>query len=118
VRAKWNRLGENPEPKTAKLSFPPKQVQQSANPAPKPSQPPAGNFKKVGSYQKDTPTPVSVQANDDYDKIQPGMSVEHSTFGKGKVMSVEGSGPNKKATVHFESVGQKQLLLRFAKLKF
>jgi DNA helicase-2/ATP-dependent DNA helicase PcrA len=46
------------------------------------------------------------------------MTVEHATFGKGQVQSVEGSGPNKKATVVFESVGQKQLLLRFAKLQF
>jgi len=35
---------------------------------------------------------------------------------KGKVVSVDGSGPNKKATVFFQGVGQKQLLLRFAKL--
>jgi DNA helicase-2/ATP-dependent DNA helicase PcrA len=32
-------------------------------------------------------------------------------------MVVEGSGPNKKATVFFTGVGQKSLLLRFAKLK-
>ncbi len=45
-----------------------------------------------------------------------GMSVEHAKFGVGKVISIEGSGPNKKATVHFNSVGNKNLLLRFAKL--
>jgi len=46
------------------------------------------------------------------------MTVEHATFGEGKVITVEGSGPNKKATVQFNGIGQKQLLLRFAKLKF
>ena len=49
-------------------------------------------------------------------EIQPGMEVEHERFGKGKVMAVEGNGPNKKATVLFHGIGQKQLLLRFAKL--
>ncbi|MDP2722545.1 MAG: 3'-5' exonuclease [Bacteroidales bacterium] len=48
--------------------------------------------------------------------IQAGMEVEHVSFGLGKVISVEGEGPNKKATVFFHTVGQKNLLLRFAKL--
>ena len=119
ARAKWNRLSEDVKPKSPKPSYPPKQVQQSANPAPKPTPPPAGNFKKVGSYQKDAPAgPAAAAGNDDYEKIVPGIIVEHATFGKGKVLSVEGAGPNKKASVMFESVGQKQLLLRFAKLRF
>jgi len=49
--------------------------------------------------------------------IQPGVEVEHERFGKGKVLSVEGAGPNIKATVFFATVGQKQLLLKFAKLR-
>jgi len=34
-----------------------------------------------------------------------------------KVINLEGEGSNKKATVFFPEVGQKQLLLKFAKLK-
>ncbi len=49
--------------------------------------------------------------------IQPGVEVEHERFGKGKVLSVEGSGPNMKAIVFFAAVGQKQLLLKFARLR-
>ena len=45
------------------------------------------------------------------------MEVEHAKFGKGKVISVEGEASNKKAVVFFNAVGQKQLLLKFAKLK-
>jgi DNA helicase-2/ATP-dependent DNA helicase PcrA len=45
------------------------------------------------------------------------MEVEHQRFGQGKVISMEGSGPNKKATVFFQGIGQKQLLLQFAKLR-
>ena len=49
--------------------------------------------------------------------IQPGAMVEHDRFGKGKVIAVEGNGPNIKATVFFNGLGQKQLLLKFAKLR-
>ena len=54
---------------------------------------------------------------DDPRDIQSGMMVEHQRFGKGKVLQVEGSFPNLKATVFFQNAGQKQLLLKFAKLK-
>ena len=46
-----------------------------------------------------------------------GDTVMHAKFGKGKVVALEGSAPNEKATVFFPSVGQKQLLLKFAKLE-
>lgn len=58
-----------------------------------------------------------VVESDDPDKIQTGMQVTHLRFGKGKVLSIEGAEPNRKATVFFPSIGQKQLLLKFAKLK-
>ncbi len=50
-------------------------------------------------------------------KIQPGVQVEHQRFGYGKVLSVEGTGASKKAAIFFHKIGQKQLLLKFAKLK-
>ena len=46
----------------------------------------------------------------------PGMRVSHEKFGIGKVLGVEGAGDSRKATVFFEGVGQKQLMLKFAKL--
>jgi len=55
--------------------------------------------------------------NANSDKIQPGQQVEHSRFGKGKVLTVEGEGASKKAAIFFNAVGQKQLLLKYAKLK-
>ena len=54
---------------------------------------------------------AGVSANDLNLKV--GMSVEHQKFGKGQVMELEGQ----KATIKFDSAGQKQLLLKFAKLK-
>ena len=49
--------------------------------------------------------------------IVAGMQVTHERFGSGKVLNVEGDGQNRKATVFFQSAGQKQLLLKFARLK-
>ena len=49
--------------------------------------------------------------------LQIGMTVAHDRFGNGKVINIEGIFPNSKATVEFETEGQKQLLLKFAKLQ-
>ena len=46
-----------------------------------------------------------------------GSKVLHERFGSGEIIDIEGEFPNKKATVNFSGVGQKQLLLKFAKLK-
>ena len=48
--------------------------------------------------------------------IQPGQTVMHAKFGKGNVISVEGSGESRKACIFFDAVGEKQLMLKFAKL--
>jgi len=45
-----------------------------------------------------------------------GTEVEHMRFGKGKIISIEGVGGDKKAEINFENGGLKKLLLRFAKL--
>ena len=54
---------------------------------------------------------------DDPTKIFAGMQVEHQRFGTGKVLKVEGTLPDMKATIFFHNAGQKDLLLKFAKLK-
>ncbi len=46
-----------------------------------------------------------------------GDLVEHDRFGLGSVLSLEGAGNGAKAVVDFQGVGQKTLLLSFAKLK-
>lgn len=53
----------------------------------------------------------------DPSSIVTGMQVSHERFGNGKVINIEGEGQNRKATVFFQSAGQKQLLLKFARLK-
>ena len=49
--------------------------------------------------------------------LKAGMRVEHERFGKGKILQITQNSGNNVATVFFEGAGQKQLLLKFAKLK-
>lgn len=46
-----------------------------------------------------------------------GATIEHQRFGIGKVIKIEGTGDNEKATVEFRNAGTKQLLLKFAKFR-
>lgn len=71
---------------------------------------------KLERAESKQPVITNFQA-DDPSKIQVGMDVLHERFGTGKVIHLEGDAPNVKATVFFPSAGQKQLLLKFAKLK-
>jgi DNA helicase-2/ATP-dependent DNA helicase PcrA len=50
-------------------------------------------------------------------EIKPGVRVHHEIFGEGRVVQVSGRGDQKKATVHFDEYGVKNLVLKFAKLK-
>jgi len=61
------------------------------------------------------PTPGFAPSNTA--NLQVGMEVEHERFGFGKVISLEGHNPDIKATIFFKEIGQKQLLLKFAKLR-
>jgi len=68
------------------------------------------------------PLPVSETSfpeiiGDDLSDLAEGMLVEHHKFGKGKVLSLEGSATEKKATIIFADKGQKVLLLKYARLK-
>lgn len=61
--------------------------------------------------------PSSGFAPSDTKNLQVGMEVEHERFGYGKVVNMEGKNPDLKATIFFKDLGQKQLLLKFAKLR-
>lgn len=60
--------------------------------------------------------PAKVNTPAQIESIMPGMKVQHEKFGVGTVQVIEGSGDSRKATVFFEGVGQKQLMLKFARL--
>ncbi|QNL49160.1 UvrD-helicase domain-containing protein [Olivibacter sp. SDN3] len=61
--------------------------------------------------------PTAGFAPSDTSNLQVGMEVEHERFGFGKVLNLEGNKPDIKATIFFKELGQKQLLLKFAKLR-
>lgn len=46
-----------------------------------------------------------------------GSLINHTRFGRGRVIKLEGTGNDKKAEIQFDSAGVKKLLLRFAKLE-
>ena len=62
-----------------------------------------------------TPMASSVPASD-LSGLRVGAKVRHDRFGEGEVVAIEGDGGNAKATVSFTHFGQKQLLLKFARL--
>jgi DNA helicase-2/ATP-dependent DNA helicase PcrA len=74
-------------------------------------------FKSTNGLKKITSSDIQNFAGDDTSNIQAGMEVEHQRFGTGKVLLLEGNGSDRKATIFFQGIGQKQLLLKFAKLK-
>lgn len=51
------------------------------------------------------------------DKVIPGSKVYHAKFGTGLVETVMGEGANRIATVNFDAVGTKKLILKYANLK-
>jgi DNA helicase-2/ATP-dependent DNA helicase PcrA len=46
-----------------------------------------------------------------------GSLVNHTRFGRGKVLKIEGTGNDRKAEIQFDKGDIKKLLLRFAKLE-
>jgi DNA helicase-2/ATP-dependent DNA helicase PcrA len=72
------------------------------------------NLKKMSSVSAPS---ADAFEGDDTANLQAGMEVEHAKFGMGKVIMIEGNPGDLKATVFFQGFGNKQLLLRFAKLR-
>jgi DNA helicase II / ATP-dependent DNA helicase PcrA len=83
--------------------------EESAKPAPRPILP--------GQRIQLHHAPTENFEGDSPESIKIGMFVEHQRFGRGKVVDIEGEMPGKKAKVFFPNAGEKQLLLKFAKLK-
>jgi len=69
--------------------------------------------KKLKKVTKKSPSSVNLFES----KATVGSIVEHTKFGRGEVLSLEGVGANQKAEIRFASVGVKKLLLQFAKLR-
>ena len=81
-----------------------------------PSQTPTSN-EKMAQSAAPTHGTTDRQTPSGTPSISEGVTVKHAKFGKGKVVKIEGEEPNVKATIFFPAAGQKQLLLKFAKLE-
>lgn len=66
------------------------------------------------------PTYTHIASNfqpSDTTQLKEGMQVEHPKFGVGTVVQLDTTGPNRRAKIDFVDLGEKTLLLSFAKLK-
>lgn len=78
----------------------------------------ARRFVKVKPLsQSSRPCSQSSSVSSETSSMSVGTRIQHDRFGNGVVTAIEGKGIDTKATVNFDNVGTKQLLLRFAKFK-
>jgi DNA helicase-2/ATP-dependent DNA helicase PcrA len=84
------------------------------------------SFKKVDARQqkRDSLSSYFSDATPDYENesdipvdLKVGKFVEHEAFGKGRVLSLTGKGEAAKAIVDFPTVGRKNLMVKYARLK-
>lgn len=77
----------------------------------------AAQRQRLTKVETATSTPMASSAPaSDLSGLRVGAKVRHDRFGEGEVVAIEGDGGNAKATVSFTHFGQKQLLLKFARL--
>ena len=82
----------------------------------KPLKKPRQNFSKPKHLKKLSDVSSKAHINLFPIEITVGNIVEHSRFGRGEVLSLEGSGTDIKADIRFDT-GSKKILLKYAKLK-
>jgi DNA helicase-2/ATP-dependent DNA helicase PcrA len=84
----------------------------------KPSSEPALQQRKVSKPAGASTHTVSAQFKPDDPKgMESGMRVEHERFGFGTIQSLEGPVANRIATIDFGTMGQKKIMLNYAKLR-
>ncbi|MEZ4685541.1 MAG: 3'-5' exonuclease [Bacteroidia bacterium] len=112
-----SRFLEEMDPKFLKL---PQRLVGKSSDMPTPTSTEARQKQRIINRQKASESSPAVPDSfepSDPDEIRPGHKVLHLKFGTGKVLAVESVGSQKKATVFFDSKGQKVLLLKYAKLQ-
>ncbi|HEY5823657.1 MAG TPA: UvrD-helicase domain-containing protein [Cyclobacteriaceae bacterium] len=80
----------------------------------------SGMKKTISSQPVAKPTAYKAPADfapSDTSKLQEGMKVEHPKFGFGTVLQMDISGADRKAKINFTDIGEKTLLLSFAKIR-
>ena len=108
--------------------YPANPTKEQKRPEPKPSPLDlSGPIRKIvrpnGAYSEgEKPKPASAPSTSatityNGQPLQAGTRIAHDRFGEGTITSVESSNDNSRITVHFDNVGNKTLLLKFAKIK-
>lgn len=94
---------------TSSQRFQDKRIFEQQNPVSRPWQ--------QGKFQKVTDSMLKDSVQEESATLKVGNVIEHERFGIGSVLSVEGSGDSAKARIKFLNVGEKTLLLKFARYK-
>lgn len=93
-----------------------RQVKPMNGTPPSVQRPNENQLRKLRKLKPDLSMPISSTSATDSD-LEIGALVNHTRFGRGKVINIEGVGNDKKAEINFDQGGIKKLLLRFAKLE-
>ena len=78
---------------------------------------PGASIRQSGGLQQQAAAPKSNFVADSPLLFKEGMRIEHERFGEGRILSMEGSGVEKRAIVLFDSCGEKKLLLKYARIR-
>lgn len=92
-----------------------RQVKPSNGTPPSVQGPNENQLRKLRKLKPEISSPA--QALDLDPGLVTGARVNHTRFGRGKILNIEGVGNDRKAEIHFDQGGIKKLLLRFAKLE-
>ena len=85
-------------------------------PPPSGKKPNEGQLRKLRKLKPELATPIG-NTNEVDPNLAEGSIINHTRFGRGKVIKIEGVGNDRKAEIQFVKGDIKKLLLRFAKLE-
>lgn len=93
-----------------------RQVKPTNGTPPSVLKPNENQLRKLRKLKPELAQPIG-NTNEVDPNLNEGSLINHTRFGRGKVLKIEGVGNDKKAEIQFETAGIKKLLLRFAKLE-
>ena len=78
--------------------------------------------RQASLFQTETPAPLDTPEGvhyeyDGLEGLQPGRIVQHPTFGRGKVIKIEGFGESLRLEIVFSGIGLKKIMAKYARLK-
>lgn len=93
-----------------------RQVKPTSGIPPSTSKPNENQLRKLRKLKPELAQPIG-NTNSIDPNLAEGSVINHTRFGRGSVVKLEGVGNDRKAEIQFDSAGLKKLLLRFAKLE-